>query len=246
MKVYMAGTCGLKNKPHLMEQCLYFLESFISIQPWQMPYFEKSKGFLLDSGAFTFVNSKKHGNLREYAVQYAEFIKDHQIKDYIELDVELVVGWDERCRINDIITGITKCEPVLVFHKNRGLDWYKQACKNSLKIAYGGIACDRKSMKKQEFAPIPRLIEIAHQERCEIHGLGFTSTSMYDKIRFDSVDSTTWTMGGRMGNACYFTGDGMRQWYPSKNGMKPKNINDLTEHNYLEWLKFQKYAEVAL
>ena len=108
-------------------------------------------------------------------------------------------------------------------------------------VAIGGFVA--KEILKKEYKNIPPLIEYAHKKKCKIHGLGFTSTSFYDTIRFDSVDSTTWTIGMRMGNACYFNGQGMRQYYPSLNGKKPININKLTKHNYSEWIKFQKYAE---
>lgn len=80
-----------------------------------------------------------------------------------------------------------------------------------------------------------------------MHGLGFTSTSLFESIRFDTVDSTTWSMGGRMGNLCYMDKNGtMKQWYPSKNQKKPKNIDDINVFNYLQWCKFQKYAERKL
>ena len=102
-------------------------------------------------------------------------------------------------------------------------------------------------MKKEEFEVIPWFIKKAHEKNSRIHGLGFTSTSMFKKIRFDTIDSTTWTMGGRMGNLCYMTQSGeMRQYYPSKNGQKPKDVEKINLFNYLEWCKFQKYAEENL
>lgn len=246
MKVFMAGTSGLKNHPELMRECDYFLESFISIKDWQMPYFKKAKGFLLDSGAFTFMNGTKAKNIYEYAEKYANFINEYDINDFFELDVEMIFGWNEYLKMNDLIEKITKKQSIPVFHKNRGLKWYINACENYDYIAFGGVAVGAGKVRKSMLRAMPEFIKIAHSHDTRIHGLGFTMTSRFDEIRFDTIDSTTWTMGGRMGNLCYFTGDGMRQYYPSKNGKKPRNLNDLNAHNFSEWLKFQKWADVNL
>lgn len=117
-------------------------------------------------------------------------------------------------------------------------------CEQYEYAAIGGFAI--KDIPQKEYNNIPPLIDYAHKKGCKLHGLGFTSTSFYDAIRFDSVDSTTWTIGGRMGNMCYFNGTGMRQYYPSLNGKKPININKLMKHNYNEWKKFVRYAEKKL
>lgn len=243
MKIFLAGTGTMKNSPETLKKCKYFLESFISIKPWQMEYFQNADDFLLDSGAFTFMNGGKAKNLSEYVNRYARFVNEYSIKKFFELDVELVVGWEEYQRLNAKLTSLTHRPPIPVFHKNRGLDWFKNAIREYGYIAYGGIACDRKSMRQFEFDVIPYFINLAHEQNCKIHGLGFTSTSMYDKIRFDTVDSTTWSMGGRMGNLCYFTGTQMRQYYPSKTGKKPKDTNALNIFNFEQWCKYQKYME---
>lgn len=242
----MAGTSSLKNYPELLGQCKYFLESYISIKSWQIPYMKKTDFFLVDSGAFTFMNGKRTTNLHQYAEKYAYFIKEHDIKYFFELDVESVVGWEEYMRLNDTITKITKKQSIPVFHKNRGIDWFKKACQKHNYVAFGGVAVNAGHTKKIVRDVMPSFIRIAHDNKAIIHGLGFTSTTEFERIKFDSVDSTTWTMGGRMGNLCYFTGTQMKQYYPSKHGKKPKNCEDINAHNFLEWLKFQKYADENL
>lgn len=234
-----------KDKLDVIKQSKYFLESFFSIQNWQLDYLLSAEDFLLDSGAYTFMKSKgKKIDYEEYARKYGEFIKRYEIKHFFELDIESVIGWDEYERLHDMICNITKREPIPVFHKSRGKEWYLDALKTHTYVACGGIASDGKKPKKEHLEIMKWLIKKAHEQKSQIHGLGFTSTTLFDQLHFDTVDSTTWTMGARMGNLCYLTKTGeMRQWYPKKNGKKPKNIKELTIHNYLEWCKFQALAE---
>lgn len=246
MKVFLAGTTTLKKHLDVIKKSNYFLESYFSIKEWQLDYLLHAKDFILDSGAFTFMGSKKDINFKKYAREYGKFVSAYNIENFIELDIESVVGWEEYLKINDILQENAGKKAIPVFHKERGKEWFLRACKDYSYIAYGGIAVDRKTMKKREFEVIPWFIKKAHENDCAIHGLGFTSTSMFDSIRFDTIDSTTWTMGGRMGNLCYFENGKMKQWYPSKNGMKPKNIEEITVYNYLQWCKFQRYAEEYL
>ena len=54
------------------------------------PFF---KDFLLDSGAFSFFGGKsKNINWIEYTKNYAEFIKKHDINNFIELDIEKITN----------------------------------------------------------------------------------------------------------------------------------------------------------
>lgn len=245
MKIFLAGTSTIKDNT-ILKQCDYFLDSFLSIKKEKLPVFLSAKDFLLDSGAFSFMNGKKTCNIYEYAKQYAYFVKEYDIKNFFELDVELIVGWEEYKKINDVISSISKKQSIPVFHKNRGWEWFEDTCKQVPYIAYGGIAVNRREVPKIVFETMPFFIRCAHKHNCKIHGLGFTSTSMFDKIKFDTVDSTTWTMGGRMGNMCYFDGKTMKQYYPSRYNKKPLNTNDLQIFNFLEWCKFQKYADKNL
>lgn len=246
MKVYMASTYGLKKYPELMEKCDYFLESFVTIQSWQMPFFKKAKGFLLDSGAFTFMNSGKNKDLKKYAYEYAHFVKDNDIRRFFELDVESVVGWDEYQRLNDIINNITQRQSIPVFHKSRGISWFESACKQVDYIAFGGVAVKNGGSKKAVKDVMPIFIDIAHKHNTMIHGLGFTATADLKRIRFDSVDSTTWKGGRLYGQISQFTGNGIVLFKPEKNGKKLRAKSNIDEHNFLEWIKYQRYAEENL
>ena len=204
MIIYLAGTATLKKHPNVIKKSNYFLESFYSIKSWQLEYLLNAKDFLLDSGAFTFMASKKQIDFIKYVDDYAEFVNRYKIKKFFELDIESVVGWSEYTKLNDRLKCQTHTLPIPVFHKERGKDWFLGAVKEYPYIAFGGIAIDRKTMKKKELDAIPWFIKEAHKQGCKIHGLGFTSTSLFDKIRFDTIDSTTWSMGGANGKSMFY------------------------------------------
>ena len=46
-----------------IKKCRFMLESFYSVKEWQIPYLTQAEGFLLDSGAFTFMQAGKTGKL---------------------------------------------------------------------------------------------------------------------------------------------------------------------------------------
>lgn len=59
MRVHLAGLSLLKNNSELLKKCRFMLESFYSVKEWQIPYLTQAEGFLLDSGAFTFMQAGK-------------------------------------------------------------------------------------------------------------------------------------------------------------------------------------------
>lgn len=117
MKVFLAGT---STRPmHDIQECDNILESFYSIREWQLPIIKK-KNFLLDSGAFTFMNGRAGQDLDAYLDKYIEFINKHDVENFFELDVDVVKGlqWVEQSRRKlEKETG-KKCIPV--WHVSRG------------------------------------------------------------------------------------------------------------------------------
>lgn len=241
MKIFLAGTASYRDivEP---DPPKYILESFFYIKDWQIPMIKKADDFLLDSSAFTFMqSSKKAVAWEEYIERYANFINRNNVKKFFELDIDSVVGYDKVLVFRKKLEKLTNKPVIPVWHKSRGVEDFKNMCDEYNYVAIGGIVS--KEIKPEQYKAFPMMIKEAHRRKAKIHGLGFTSTSLYGTIKFDTVDSTTWTIGGRMGNMCYFNGEGMRQYYPSLNWKKPININKLTRHNYSEWIKFQKWAE---
>ena len=97
MKIYLAGVApwrGGQEKKTIMEHRPYILESFYYTDEDTerlLPYFGD---FLLDSGAFTFMqSSKNHVDWEEYIEKYASFINRNKIDKYFELDIDNIVGF---------------------------------------------------------------------------------------------------------------------------------------------------------
>lgn len=250
MKIFLAGTASHRNvvepKPPR-----YVLESFYYFRKWQIPLLRQVKDFMLDSGAFTFMggftytkNENKAVQWEEYIERYADFINQNNIQNYFELDIDSVVGYETVLKYRAMLEKKTNKQCIPVWHSTRGVSEFKKSCEEYPYVALGGIVGGEWRTDKEKYIPI--LINEAHKRGAKVHGLGFTKTSLFSKIKFDSVDSTTWTIGGRMGNMCFFNGTGMRQYYPSLHGKKPINMDALMKHNYEEWLKFQKWADKNL
>lgn len=100
--------------------------------------------------------------------------------------------------------------------------------------------------KKMEIAACHRL-SLSYESKCaNIHGLGYTSIAGLHKYHFDSVDSTAWLYGNRGGYLYKFNakkGDFDKITAPA--GMRLKS-KDAAMNNYIEWTKFQQYAEKHL
>lgn len=241
MKLYLASTA---TRPRLMDKYtpLYVLESFYYITPWQVKMIPTWKGFLLDSGAFTFMansHASKGFDFDAYLDKYIAFIKRNNIKQFFELDVDSVVGYGkvlEMRRKLEKETG-TKCIPV--WHKSRGLEEWRKLTAEYPYVAIGGFVT--KEIKPREYKFLPQLLKIARQNGCKVHGLGFTNRVAYG-LDLYSVDSSNWTCCSRYGGVEYFDGQKMvRVNTPS--GKRTVNYNVLDGFVLQEYIKFQKYLD---
>lgn len=239
MKIFLAGTY---SRPMLdIGKSDNILESFYSIQKWQLPIIE-NKNFLLDSGAFTFMNGRTVEDLDLYLNKYIDFINKYDVKNFFELDVDSVKGlqWvEEKRRKLEDKTG-KKCIPV--WHVSRGGAYFKDLCKKYNYVAVGGIVT--REIQKRQYEIFSTLIRVAHKNKCKIHGLGLTNMDAIKKYHFDSVDSTSWLSGGRYGQLHFFK-NGRIEIFQQR-GKRAKNYRQIDDHNFKEWCKFQKYAEEYL
>lgn len=240
MKVFLAATSDKKFISNINES-LYVLESFYYFQSWQVPLIKSSKMFLLDSGAFTFMNGKKSADFNGYLSKYIDFINKYNVEYFFELDVDSVIGYEEVKRMRKRLEKETGKRCIPVWHKSRGKDEFIKMCDEYDYVAIGGIVT--KEIKKDEYPFFSWFINEAHKRNCKIHGLGFTTLNDLKRYNFDSVDSTSWKSGGRYGQLHIFKGDTIKTVTQKNKRAIYRNID---KNNFNEWLKFQKHAEKHL
>ena len=198
------------------------------------------KDFMLDSGAFTFMQGKSGKvDWDDYVNRYADFINRHSIKKFLELDIDNLVGFKEVIKLRNKLEEKTERKPIPVWHKSRGLEQFKKDAEQYPYVAIGGIVTKEKLPK--DYSVFTALINEAHKRGAKIHGLGFTNLKGLPKYHFDSVDSTAWVSGNRFGAVYFFDGKTM------KKVEKPPGKRVVTWktglHNFEEWKKFGLYAE---
>ena len=209
----------------------------------------KMRDFMLDSGIFTFINSGKRVDIEKYLIEYSEFIKQYNIRNYVELDVDQILGVSETRKLRDRLEARVGWPSIPVWHTVRGKESFLHDCRDYKRICLGYYLTEGISSKLTE-KYTPWFIDNAHDSGCRIHGLGFTKTTMLPKFHFDSVDSSTWSFGQRGG--WWF------QWDVRTHKMiqnpKPEGTRihgkvqykALIEHNFKQWRLYQDYARKTL
>lgn len=243
MELYLSSLGGsqyLKN----IDKIIYALESFYYIKEWQLYYIKNVwRKFLLDSGAFTFLNTKGKNTARKeielYLYRYINFINKNDISYFFEMDLDTIVGLKTVEEYRKIIEKETGKRCIPVWHKSRGQQYFIDLASEYDYIAIGGIAI--KDIKKDEYKYFKWFIDEAHKRKCRIHGLGYTSIKGLKKYKFDSVDSTSWQSGSRYGTLYKFQNNTL-----ISKVFKDYRVSDykkLNYHNLNEWIKFQKYMD---
>lgn len=108
-------------------------------------------------------------------------------------------------------------------------------------VAIGGLVT--KEIQRAEHKFFPWFIDQAHKNNCKVHALGYTRLKGLDEYDFDSVDSTTWLSGRRFGDIYKFNGLEMKLISGSNNGKRVIGSESVDVHNFMEWVKYSKYAE---
>ena len=240
MKIFLAGS-GWNR--HCWENRDFFdfnrLESFVYIKG-EEKNIPKYNMFLLDSGAFTYMNkSGSNLNWDNYIVEYANFINKYNVKYFFELDIDSIVGINEVERLRNKLEKLTNKQCIPVWHKSRGLEYWKKMCLDYDFIAIGGIVT--KEIKSSQYDVFFPLLKIAKENNCKVHGLGFTNLKGLEKYKFYSVDSTSWLSGNRFGAVYWFDGITMKKRNKEIGQRVKTNMTAL--NNFNEWVKFSKYAE---
>ena len=248
MDVFLAGNDGYrKDRFKIKTRDLNILESFYYVKnhEWMFPLIKRFNLFLLDSGAFTFMNQVKNHkvNWDEYIEEYAAFINKLDIELFFELDIDVLVGIEEVERLRAKLERLTGKKSIPVWHVSRGHDYWLKMIKQYDYVSIGGIVT--REIKPKHYPIFKQLIKEAHAENCKVHGLGFTNLKGLTKYKFDSVDSTSWLSGNRFGSVYEFNGRTMVKHDKKKQGQRIKSY-ETAINNFTEWAKFCEYAKKHL
>lgn len=201
-------------------------------------------GFLLDSGAFSFLNGSHKGAIDwdKYIEEYAAFINKWKVDLFFEMDIDSIVGLQEVERLRFKLTQLTGKKPIPVWHKNRGKDYFIRMCEEYPYVSLGGIAI-REIPRERYESVFPWFINTAHKNGAKIHGLGYSSVKNLKKYHFDSVDSTTWLSGIRGGWMDKFNPQKVEMERIKKENSRIKSVM-VTQNNFREWVKFSQYCKI--
>jgi hypothetical protein len=237
MKLYLAGTY---SHPYLwdilLENNACVLESFYYFKEWQTELFKHNMDFLLDSGAFTFINSPhrriQEADMQKYTKNYIAFIKKHNIENYIEMDFDAFLTLQQVNELRHTIEEEVGHPSIPVWHKTRGFTEYKKLIQN-----YDYIALPYREFKGNIHV-LKYFLKLAQKENTKVHGLAATGNEA-TKLPFYSVDSTSW-IGGKFGHLYSFKNGTIYQQHPSgKRACLPHY--ELDRQGLLAYIQYQKY-----
>lgn len=249
MRIYLAATSnGIKGEQRVEAvhrfKPLYILESFAAGEKKcvMAQNTVENNNFLLDSGAFTFMNGKNISKIKmeEFVERYIEHIKKHKIKHYFEMDVDSIFGYEQVKIWRNKIEKAVGIQSIPVWHKTRGIDDFKRLVDEYSYISIGGFAI--RELKPKEYPAVKKMVIYAREKDVKVHGLGFTNIKYLLDFPFYSVDSASWSLSAVRGGNIYKFKNGTISTIPLKNENKLK-LSNMAFYSFGEWVKFQKYMD---
>lgn len=245
MKIYLAGE-NYGNKIFPKVNCNFNrLDTFWGVFKGSQPIKEIHlyKDYILDSGAFTFMEAKKKGkelkvDLDFFTDAYIDYINAHDIDLFFEMDVESVTGYDKVKQLRKRIESKTGKRCIPVFHKERGRKDWEQTIKE---YDYAAIGIAGKDVPWGDHKTFEKFVWSAAEQDCKLHGLGITGMRTLEKVPFHSVDSSSWSAGNRFKGVCRFNGERIVN-VPVGN-YRISEHEALALHNLKEWIKFCDFME---
>lgn len=156
MKLFLACNDTDFKEVNLKES-MYSLMSFYYIQKLtknnkQKFPIEKLNEFLLDSGAFTYMNGKNITitEIEKYLDDYIQFINEYDIKLFFELDMDAIFGYDQVLKWRKKLEQQTGKKCIPVWHKSRGKEEFIKMCQEYDYAAIGGIVTKEITKKRME------------------------------------------------------------------------------------------------
>lgn len=154
------------------------------------------------------------------------------------MDVDCIFGLEKVEIWRKKIENQTGIKSIPVWHKSRGIDYFKRMVDEYDYIAIGGFA--NGDIKKTEYTLINKMVKYANARGTKVHGLGFTQMKHIYDYPFYSVDSSTWCTGVVRGGYLYYFDGKVMKYDIIKNGKK-LNLSKMAMRSFSEWVKFQKY-----
>lgn len=212
---------------------------------------ENPEYFLLDSGAFTFMNSskfKKEFNMTEfmkYVDAYIEFINKFDVKYFIEMDIDTVIGYQKVKEITKYIEDRTGKKSIPVFHNTtRTKEDLDEMISKYDYIAISGISGTR---SRKVYDKLKRLVKYANSKGVRCHGLAYTGSEATKTIPFFSADSSSWSASIRFATITKFnplTGKFIKLEKSKGRGrLKIEDRKRVVLNSIVEWTKYQAYLD---
>lgn len=210
------------------------------------------KHFILDSGAFTYImGNQKHkdyilNNIDKYIKDYADFIKEHKIKRYIELDLDSIFGYEKVKEIRKKLETAVGYKSMPVFHNM----YRSKKDLDEILTKYDYICISNFNGQKGTsiLKHIKAIVDYANQKNVKVHGLALTGKSYTKEVKFYSVDSSSWRSGMRYASIPKFDYKenkiihiNVAKKYRMKSGREVRKL--LTEYSMKEWKKYQLFLE---
>lgn len=249
MRIYLAAatTCNAyRTKTKWLGELKpkYFLNTFFEGEKACAGVLQAAgnENFLLDSGAFSYMSGADcdKEQLRRYTDRYIDFINKHDVKYFFELDVDTIFGIEFVEELRREIEGRTNKKSIPVWHKGRGVDYWKWMCDNYDYVAIGGLVFH---VKQSEYPLIRKMVAYARKRGVKVHGLGFTKTKDLPSYMFYSVDSTSWNSSAALGQQLQIFDGTKIVGRNVPKGNKMVNLENLRLHNFAEWVKYQHYMD---
>ena len=242
VKIFLSSVQHVSSVvPSNFEEPYYVLESYWYLKSdgkqanQLMKWFSKAKMFLLDSGAFTFMNCKnKKTNFDEYVNGYINFINKWDIKYFFEMDLDVLMPYSDVLELRKRIEDGTGKKCIPVWHKSRGMEEWTKMCKEYDIVAIGGIAS--REIKQSEYGMFDEMCKEAKKYGCKVHGLGFLRLKLIneDSCPFDMVDGSGWQ--GHMRGKNFKLEDNILSSYDDKG----RYWKDLCVECYDAWDRYSK------
>lgn len=203
------------------------------------------KNFMADSGAFTAMNAGKKIDSK-YIDDYIAWIKANDIKNFVEMDLDEIIGYDKTLEIRKYIEHETNALPIPVWHFERGEQGWKEMCANYpyVSISLSRQTATSKWLMAYGFKPLEFFMRVARQHGTKVHALGCNDLELLKKYHFYSADSSVHAVGQRFGNILYFK-DGKLTNINKKRSMKI-NRQKVNENNMRVMMEVMQYAEEKL